>query len=124
MARVTVDEVKEIIETTRTNDQITPVITAANLVVTAKVGSSTLVSTDLAKELERWLTAHFLSATVERQEMSAKVGDLSVTYARLSKVDLLSTTTYGQQVLIMDPTGAFAASGNKQAKLRAITSFD
>lgn len=122
MARVTIAEVKEIIETTREDAEITAVITAANLVVTSKVGSSTLVSTALAKELERWLAAHMLAATVEQQPVEEAIGPLKFKYASLG--ELLQQTYYGSQVLIMDPTGSFASAGKKSVKLRSVTSFE
>lgn len=122
MARVTAAEVKEIIDTTRTTAQINAVITAANLMVTNTVGSESSVSTALAKELERWLTAHMLAITVERQEIKGEVGDIKAEYAKLEGKGF-DSTTYGMTLLEMDPTGNFAALGRKAVKMTAVTSF-
>ena len=60
MARATEAEVKEIIETDRTDEQVTPFLKAANLLVT-DVLTGLGYSDDLLKEIERWLAAHFVA---------------------------------------------------------------
>ena len=122
MARVTIAEVKEILDTSLTDAQITAFITAANVLVTDVVGSSSLVSTALAKEIERFLTAHLITATMERQEIQSAVGPISVRYAELKEG--LKATTYGQQVLMLDLSNGFARLGGKSVSLKAITSFE
>jgi hypothetical protein len=65
-----------------------------------------VLSTDTLTEIERWLSAH-LCCVRWTQSAREKIGDGETEY--MYKVDLgLKLTTYGQQVLLMDTTGAFA----------------
>jgi hypothetical protein len=116
--RVTDADVKEIIETTVTT---LPFRTAANLIVTQRLGDSGL-SSDLLKEIERWLSAHLIACSKEQQIEKAGAGEgVSVTYQGKSGMQLESTQ-YGQQVLVLDSTGRMA--GLKSASIQAITSFE
>ena len=122
--RVTGSEVKEIISTTLSAEALAPFITAANLLVTAKAGSSAYSTAEL-KELERWLSAHFVSirdpsksAVVEKQ-----VGESRERYAVMKSSGVkrsLETTPYGQQVLILDYLGCFADIGARTASLTSV----
>lgn len=124
MARVTVTEVKEIIETTLEVSDIKPYITAANLTVTEWLGSSTVLSSAQLKEIERWLTAHFIAATRERQVSQEKIGESSAKYMGKSDDVGLNSTTYGQQAILLDTSGTLASgAGKKKASLYAVTSF-
>jgi len=113
-ARVTEDEVKEILNTSLT---LTAFITAANLIVTDKLGPEGL-SDDQLKEIERWLAAHF-AAIRERQPQQEGIGDAQATYYGGSDLGL-DFTPYGQQVKILDPTGILANIGKRKTEITAI----
>jgi len=113
--RVSDAEVKEIIDTSVTT---TAFISAANLVVTEKLGSSGL-SEDLLKEIERWLAAHLIASSKDKQVESETIGDVSATYQ--GKTDMgLDSTFYGQQVKLLDTTGTMANLGKRKAKVEWI----
>lgn len=132
--RVTSAEVKEILVTALTGTQLDPFITAANAIVTEKLGDSGLGDT-LLKEIERWLSAHFIyisnpsySSTAKNARgsvISEKVGDATIEYADISRgkysnLGLLSSTIYGQQAIVIDLTGTLANLGKKRASINVL----
>lgn len=118
MARITDEEVKQIIETTINT---TPFITAANLIVTDRLGDEG-IDDDLLKEIERWMAAH-LVAIREPQTKTEKTGDTGVTYFGKDGLGL-DATPYGQQVKVLDPTGLMATLGSRPAGVKAFELFD
>lgn len=119
--RCTEIEVKEIIDTTLTENKIAPFITAANLIVTGILTGSGLLSAQL-KEIERWLTAHFVA--IRDPRISAeKTEGASATYQ--GKTDMgLDHTSYGQQVKLLDTTGALANLGKRKASVETLNFLD
>lgn len=119
--RCTEIEVKEIIDTTLTENEIAPFITAANLIVTGILTGSGLLSAQL-KEIERWLTAHFVA--IRDPRISAeKTEGASATYQ--GKTDMgLDHTSYGQQVKLLDTTGALANLGKRKASVETLNFLD
>lgn len=118
MARVTADEVKEIIDVDSSITNLTPFITAANLLVNAECTDSSL-SDELLKEIERWLSAHFIAI---RDTRSASEGAGSVRISYQYKLGLnLNVTLYGQQCLLLDTSGALARLN--KGKVHASVSF-
>ena len=67
--RVNVNEVKEILNTSIDELNITAFIKAANLTVTELLGSDTTLSDDQLKEIERFLAAHFIACTRETNNL-------------------------------------------------------
>lgn len=122
MARTTKDAVKQIINTSLGDSVIEALIDSANLMVTNVLGSSELGSSTLT-EIERWLTAHLISISWERQATDEKLGEASIKYAGVFGEGLKSTT-YGQMVLMLDTSGLMANVGKRSARIRAIESFD
>ena len=120
--RVTGTEVKEIIKTRLTASEIAPMITAANLLVTAKCSSAGYSTVEL-KEIERWLSAHFVAVRDPSGSISEKkIGEASEKYQRGSKAqskEALEGTPYGQQALILDYKGSLTDLGRRQASIRA-----
>lgn len=120
MARVTAADIQEILDVssdvlTATPD-LTPYITAANLLVTDLLGSSSL-SDDTLKEIERWLAAHFV-AIRDPRTASEKAGSVGESYQY--KLGLrLEVTTYGQQAIALDTTGTLADVNQNGAKRSA-----
>lgn len=106
MARVSPDEVLEIVgESKKFGQNIVPFITAANLIVTRSVATSTTPSAEELKEVERWLAAHLLAIADEDLRISSEGAEgLSVSYAQQIGKNL-DGTVYGQQAMLMDPTG-------------------
>lgn len=122
--RITTDELKEIISTDLGDSVLEAFILAANLTVTEWLGSSTVLSSDQLKEIERWLSAHLLACTREQQAQSEDAGQASITYQGKTGMGL-DATFYGQQVKLLDSTGILAQSvGKKLASVYAVTSFD
>lgn len=125
--RVTATEVKEIITTTLSDSAIGVFITPANLLVTEKLGTSGL-SDELLKEIERWLSAHFLSVFLQSDKTIGgtitreKVGDTEREWKGSQQVQTnnLGTTNYGRQATILDTTGTLVSLGKKKAKVEII----
>jgi len=123
-ARVTAEEVKQIIDTDLADAIVDAYILGANHTVTEVLGDDTDLSDGHKKEIERWLTAHLIAATREQQIQKAGASGANVTYQGMTGKGL-EATLYGQQVLAMDTTGKMAAAMSKQkVSLTAITSFD
>jgi len=102
--RVTGAEVKEIINTVLTGDEVTPFITAANAVVTGKCANY-YTEAEL-KEIERWFSAHLVSirdpsrSAVTEQGID---GGPKQRFALMPNYRIgLATTPYGSQVLLLD----------------------
>jgi hypothetical protein len=123
MARTTASEVKEIIDTDLSDTIVNAYISGATALVDKVLEDDTEISDDLAEEIERWLAAHMIAATRERQLESASAGSASAKFQGVTGKGLESTL-YGQMVLSLDPTGRFASLGLKRAVMTAITSFD
>lgn len=122
--RTTALEVKQILDTDLSDNIVKAFINTANIIVSDVLGSDTTLSANQLKEIEKWLTAHILSATREREAQKEEVGDGNVTYSGKTGMGL-QATMYGQQVLMLDTTGKLAQElGKKSATMTAITSFD
>jgi hypothetical protein len=117
MAKISVDDVKSIIDTDLTDADIQAYVDDAYDVITD------IFSTD-KPVLQRWLAAHLIATSRERQIDQAKAGPASATYSGKTGTGL-ATTTYGQQALALDPTGKLAARlGRKSASVTAVKSTD
>ncbi len=84
--------------------------------------ASTLVDTYLAQAglpiallatIETWLTAHFM-AVADPQVTKKDLGDTSVTYAHGTLGKGLESTSYGQQVLLLDTSGTLIGVGTRK----------
>lgn len=114
-ARVDADDVKEIIDTNLTDDQINAFINGANLLVQAKLLDKNL-GDDLLTEIEKWLAAHFLSTRDQRVEREKVGGEWEATYQGKTEMGL-DATTYGQQAKALDWSGTLATLGLKSISL-------
>ena len=121
MARVTATEVRVIITTSLLDAAIESLIEIANAMVTNTVTCGLAAAT--LKEIERWLTAHLISITQERETTEEKLGEATVKYAGVYGEGLKSSR-YGQMVLTLDTCGGFANLGKKAASVKSITSFE
>ena len=108
MARVTVEEVKEIVETNLGNTSVQAFIKVGDLVVTNTLAGEGL-STESLKEITRWLSAHFVSIRDQHPEM-IKIGEAEMRFR--GKVGMrLDATMFGQQAQVLDTTGKLAKVG-------------
>jgi hypothetical protein len=110
--RVTGEEVLEIMpDCELSQTDILPFIEVANLIVTEKLGSSSYSAARL-KEIERWLSAHFISVA-DPMVKSEKISDAAFTYHVADLGKNLKSTLYGQQACLLDTTGALDKIGKK-----------
>lgn len=122
-ARVTPAEVRQILSTGLTDLEIGAYIVAANSFVVANLGPAGLTEIQL-KEIERWITAHFIASTREQQSKEEGAGGAYVKYQGVTG-EGLSATMYGQQAVLLDTSGTLAeiVGGRRKASMAAITSF-
>lgn len=117
MARVTNQEVEAIFNNSD-NLPLSAFITGANLIVTKNLTDTVLVSDEL-KEIERWLSAHMVAMRT-RQEDSMKISSASAKFTGKYGMHL-SSTQYGQMVLVLDRTGILASLGQPAAQFTVIS---
>lgn len=117
--RATEAEVKEVIDTTLTDEAITPFLTVSNLLVTDILTDEGYPDA-LMKEIERWLAAH-LVAIRDPRVSEEKIGDVAAKYQGKSGLGL-NHTSYGQQVMVLDHHGKLAeiAQGKGPAEVKTI----
>lgn len=114
MPRTTVDLVKIILPTNLSDEVIEIYIDDANLMVTDILGNDTTLSDGRKEMIERYLTAHMITVTQQRQLQKHEVEDASASYVG-SFGKGLQGSTYGQALLDMDTTGKLKSSLGKQA---------
>ena len=118
-ARTNAAAVKGIIDTDLDEPAVGPFVSTANLLVnTHLVGSS--LSEELLTEIELWLAAH-LVAVRDPRAASKSVDDVQISFEGRSRVGStdaagLQTTSYGRQVLLLDPTGRLGQVGNPKRR--------
>lgn len=120
--RTTAAEVKQIMPTSLADAVVEYYITVAAEMVDDLDANTTLGATRL-EEIERWLAAHLIAITRERQGQKEKIGDAEITYAGKYGMNLQSTS-YGQQAAMLDTSGTLAQLGKKKISIKAITSFE
>lgn len=118
--RVTVAEVKEIIDTSKSDTIISACILGADTLVNSVLGTG---SADILKEIERWLAAHLIAISWERQALKEEAGTAKITYTGVYGAGL-SSTSYGQMVKTLDATGTMAALDKRPIQIYAIKSFE
>ena len=120
-ARVTEDEVKEIIEVDTSITSIVPFITVANQLVTSECTDSSLTDAIL-KEIERWLAAHFV-AIRDMRRSSEKAGTVAENFQHSLGLNL-QVTMYGQQACMLDTSGALLALSKGSAGTATVTAIE
>ena len=119
--RTTATEVKEILDnSTLTDGQVNAYITTANLFVTNHLGSTTLDADTLA-DIERWIAAHTIVMTRERQAKKEEAGSAKIEYVGEFGMGLRQTS-YGQTAIMLDTTNTLnaLADGKKNIKIIAL----
>ena len=123
MARVTVNEVHEVVDTELEYDQVTACIAAANVIVSRTCAASTNPSLTAAelKEIERWLAAHFVCIRDPR-ELRSSLHDAEAWFFPAAVTTAwgkgLNLTPYGQQAIALDFSGQLANLSKQRASFR------
>ena len=117
MARVTTDDVNDIVEVA-TDADLTPFITVANLMVTEDLVGKGL-SDERLVQIELWLAAHFTVIHFEKGGLNRiRTGEASEGYSAPTRAGKgLEMTRYGQQVMMLDTTGILRSHGRSKARL-------
>jgi len=125
--RIECYQVQEIVDTNLTEIEIESFITSSNLIVNSNLSGSGL-SDAVLTEIEKWLTAHLIKSTRERQPQEIEIGDAREKYGSFGKYgsigDGLATTSYGQMVTVLDTTGKLKGIGKTKTSINAIPEFD
>ncbi len=114
-ARVTSEQVIEVISTTLSNEQVNAFINMSHTLVDARLANCGL-SDALLMQIELLLAAHFVALRDPRPQQE-KFDEYSVTYQGTSGQGL-SATQYGQQALALDVSGRLAGLAQPKAVLR------
>ena len=124
--RVTAVEVLTIMGLTIDNyseEIINSYILAANRMVDDNLIGKGL-SSDTLKEIERWISAHLLSVSQERQAQKEGAGGAYIEYTGTFG-EGLQMTSYGQVAISLDNTGTLQALTKGKARIFAIpTKYD
>lgn len=120
---ISVLEVKEVCETSKSDSTVQAHIDTAQLVVDETLASSGLSEARLDK-IVMYLAAHFLSLSEGAEVRRSKMGDADESYVTPNgKMQGFQITRYGQQALALDTSGKLAASqasGGLKAEFRVI----
>lgn len=116
--RATETDVRSVLNTGLENPEIQRLLGFANRQVTATLSSAGLTDAVL-KDIETWLTAHFIAIGKERQTEEERVDDIWVVHQGIFKEGLRSTT-YGQMVLMLDTSGSFNKATKQKVSFHAI----
>ena len=113
-----IDRVREIIETELTNEQITPYLAAAEVMLVSAFREKT-VDVATREELKAWLAAHYIAVTRQRVSAKESAGGASIEYAGVYGA-ALESTPWGQTAMMMDATGALKAASTKKGNIQII----
>lgn len=102
MARATVDQVRAIITTELEDSAIEAYLESASNMV-GEWFSGVSATETLLTEIERWVTAHLIAMSKERQAKEEGAGGAYIKYVGLYGTGL-KTTTYGQTAIEIDVT--------------------
>jgi len=121
MPRVTSAEVREIIDIDSSITDITPFITAGNLLVTNAFSGDTQVGDATLREIERYIVAHIICSRDQRTIEEWAGGNEGVRVKYMGQFGKgLESTPYGQNALLLDFTGRLAKLGRKRASIGMI----
>jgi len=117
--RASEGEVKAVIQTELTEEEVVPFLTTANVMVTDILNDEGYGDA-LLKQIEIYLAAHFV-AIRDPQVKSETIGEVATSYHGQSGMGL-NFTPYGQQVLLLDHHGVFARiqETKRQAEIKAL----
>jgi hypothetical protein len=119
--RVSPSDVKKIIETGLDDDQLYAIITAASLFVDYHLGGR--LSEELLTEIERWMSAHFIAAGPDPREKEFRIHDVWANL-RGETGRGLEFSQYGQQAVVLDPTGRLKNAFKPRATFSVQSEYD
>lgn len=93
-------------------------IVGANSMVDANLLNKGL-SDIILKEIERWISAHLIAVTLERQSKKEGAGGASIEYTG-TYTEGLNMTSYGQMAISLDKSGTLASLSKGKARIFAI----
>lgn len=105
------DDVRLVIDTSLTDDQVDRMLITAENIITTHIDplSSPDVTVTVRSDIKVWLAAHFCAVRDRRVREDSADGVRTVFEG---KVDLgLDSTIYGQQARMVDPTGMLGKVG-------------
>lgn len=120
MARVTANEVRDILANTQLQDnQISAFIEVANLTVTERMTSETAYTDERLTKIELWLSAH-LCTNADPRVLSESIdeGRTTLTYEGEFGQGLRSSR-YGQMVLTLDYLSYLVEDTARRVRLRS-----
>jgi hypothetical protein len=112
---VTPTGLRLIIATELEDAQVAAFIRTAHVMVQETLASRGLSEERLA-EIDLWLAAHYLAISDQRPQQEKIGSEYAVTYQGQTGQGL-QATLYGQQVLLLDTTGALANLGKPAASI-------
>lgn len=114
-----VAEVRAIITTAMTDDQVTALIGDAELMVEHCISS---LAASRQKAIIKWVTAHLISMSTgeNRQLTQFKLGDAQEAYASMTLGEALKASRYGQQAINLDPNGCIANIGKRKVGMTVL----
>lgn len=121
-ARVSPDEVKEIIETDLAGDELNVFINTAHYLVQENLLNKGL-SANILTQIELWLSAHYLAIRDQRVEEEWVGGEWKAKYQGKTAMGF-EATTYGQQALMLDTSGSLVSIGLKRAIVEVYSERD
>lgn len=124
--RVEPDEVRIIMRDVTEADfpdaTVNAYITGANATINENLSGEGLSDTIL-KEIERWLSAHYMAISQVRTSKKEKAGTAEIGYIDHYGSGL-NLSDYGQTVKALDSTGILSSLGGAAASVFAIPNFD
>lgn len=100
--RASASDVTKIIDTTLTS--LSPFIKAANITVNNYLADEDSLDDETLKEIEIWLSAHFV-AVRDRRRKSETASGVGQSFDGFASGQGLKATIYGQQAIALDSTG-------------------
>lgn len=121
-AQIDVNDVKDVISTDLTDEQLAVCVNmayAATVLLTGRLnecgGNATLA------EIQKLLAAHFVTLQEPTIVSESIAGEAAVTYSRQTGANLgggLASTPYGQAAIALDCSGTLAQAGLKRASFK------
>lgn len=110
---VSPDQVKDIISTTEGDPVIQVMLETADVIIVEHIDPHS-PSTAVRDKLQLWLAAHFL-AIKDRRVQERSADGIRTQYQGVSSMGLRHTS-YGQQAMVIDPTGVLSRLNSEERK--------